>query len=88
MFDSCASLREVAFGTMDLSSVLRAQGMFGGCTELERIAHEGRGMESVRSAARLFFGCKSLAHAPDGFVDLARAEDAHRAHEGCPAPLP
>ena len=88
MFDSCASLREVVFGAMDLSGVLRAQSMFDGCTELERIAHEGRGMQNVRNAARLFFGCKSLEHVPGGFVDLALAEDAYRAREGCPAPLP
>ena len=88
MFDGCALLREVTFGTMDLSGVLRAQGMFDGCTALERIVHEGRGMENIRNAARLFFGCKSLAHVPGGFVDLTQAEDAHRAREGCPAPLP
>ena len=88
MFDSCASLREVVFGAMDLSGVLRAQSMFDGCTELERIAHEGRGMQNIRDAARLFFGCKSLEHVPGGFVDLALAEDAYRAREDCPAPLP
>ena len=88
MFDGCTSLREVSLGAMDLSGALRAQNMFAGCAKLERIAHEGRGMASVRNAAGLFCGCASLTRVPDGFVDLERVEDAHRAREGCPAPLP